>query len=521
MGNPHNDRNVRKIIIKKANDVIAVFQGYENRLRELGVSPGGLGESNTQRDALHSIVTNAQTALDMLKSDDQDASTALDRALKRGEYVEEQLKKLVESLPNAPATPDVPTTIEPYRAAHFVPVLPDKAYIQFDSRDENGMYCAPEGDLKSALLKSTTMHSVIAASGAATSVVIVHGASGMAGVGKTTALIALGHDRHVRNIFKDGVLCMVLGADASGKHVTDKLAEIMKFTGAKESATAVRNEDDLKKAVKGAALWFQGKRNLFLIDDIWDQGYLPIFRWILTGSTHSRIVLTTRSRAICSCSLVGSYGEFDARDPHGPTSTAIFMGYATKGCHIPEDIREKYQALESVQGILGLCAGLPIALGVTGGYVAERVSVGLEFVFVCSSYLKDLQDSVKLGSSVLESAINLSLKYLNSALKNMTDFTPAAPSADQMYESLCGLEKQQCVPVAVLAVMWGVSEKSANSIFLLFSSMSLAKALAQENFVGLTVHDLHHEYCSEKAQKEDRIEKWHLRLLKGARKQGG
>lgn len=71
----------------------------------------------------------------------------------------------------------------------------------------------------------------------------------------TSALIALGHSEPVRSRFSDGVLYMALGANASDMQVIDSLFEFMKFTGAANSATALRNEVDLTKAVKAAALW--------------------------------------------------------------------------------------------------------------------------------------------------------------------------------------------------------------------------------------------------------------------------
>lgn len=83
--------------------------------------------------------------------------------------------------------------------------MADNLYLEFDSRDEDGKLCAPEGHLKSTELASATSNSVIAARGAERPE-IIHGASGMAGVGKTTALIALGHDQDVQDHFSDGVL---------------------------------------------------------------------------------------------------------------------------------------------------------------------------------------------------------------------------------------------------------------------------------------------------------------------------
>lgn len=120
-------------------------------------------------------------------------------------------------------------------------------------------------------MSSTTSRSVIVARGASKSGVghgasgagVVHGASGMAGVGKTMSLIALGHDEAVQSHFRDGVLFIRLGADASVTQITGNLAGIMRFTGATHSAAAVRNETNLENAVSGAALWFRGRCHLF------------------------------------------------------------------------------------------------------------------------------------------------------------------------------------------------------------------------------------------------------------------
>lgn len=148
----------------------------------------------------------------------------------------------------APVEPITMTgTKETYRPASNVPPLPENLYLEFNSLDEEGKFCAPDGELRSTVLSSTTSNHVIVAHGAATSPV-VHGATGMAGVGKTMALIALGHDEAIRTHLRDGVLFMSLGADASVEHVTRGLATMMKFTGAIASATAVRNQGNLSEA---------------------------------------------------------------------------------------------------------------------------------------------------------------------------------------------------------------------------------------------------------------------------------
>lgn len=206
---------------------------------------------------------------------------------------------------------------EVYCAGSNVPPLPDNLHVEFDTRDEEGNFCAPEGKLGSTLLSSTAARHVIVARGGARPATL-HGASGMAGAGKTTALIALGHDEAVRNHFGDGILYMTLGADASVESIARGLSKIMKFTGARSSAAMVRKQTDLSEAVEDAALWFPGQQNLFLIDDVWPTksctlGYLSKLRNILEGSPDSRIALTTGNRLIGS--ILGSHVDFGARAP--------------------------------------------------------------------------------------------------------------------------------------------------------------------------------------------------------------
>lgn len=164
-------------------------------------------------------------------------------------------------------------------------------------------------------------------------------------------------------------------------------------------------------------------------------------------------------------------------------------------------------------------AGLPIALAVTGRYVAAAVSDGLDFEYVCDNYFQDLEENENLGATVLDSAIRLSLNYLNSKLKSISNVA-FEHSIYQMYISLCVMEKQQWLPVAVLGRMWGVNDRNAARVAGLFKSMSLAKTSVQGNSdgkkeLGLRIHDLHHDYCLRQAKTESEIEGWHFRLLKG------
>lgn len=175
--------------------------------------------------------------------------------------------------------------------------------------------------------------------------------------------------------------------------------------------------------------------------------------------------------------------------------------------------------LASVQGILGLCAGLPFALAVTGGLVASQVSLGYPFDCVCDRYWKDLEEKTNWGATILEGAINLSLKHLNHEWRTVPELS-SNYSMYQMYISLSVLEKQEWMPVSVLAEMWGVHDKSAKQIAELFSSVCLGKTAVQRNDaedeqVCLSIHDLHYDFCRNQAQGENGRREWHFRLLKG------
>lgn len=127
---------------------------------------------------------------------------------------------------------------ECYRRGSNVPSLPDNLHLDFDSKETDGTFSAPEGDFRAKLLASTPSNHVVVARGVRMAST-VHGASGMAGVGKTTSLIALGHDQLVRDHFIDGILYMPLGAETNPKHIVGVLAYIMRVTGATSSANKV------------------------------------------------------------------------------------------------------------------------------------------------------------------------------------------------------------------------------------------------------------------------------------------
>ncbi len=100
------------------------------------------------------------------------------------------------------------------------------------------------------------------------------------------------------------------------------------LTGATVSVTPVESSTSLREAVDYAFQWFQNKKCLFLIDDIWPTdacptGYFSDLRQLLRASPKSRMAVSTRSVNVAFGA--GSIVNFGARDPLGPVSVGIFM----------------------------------------------------------------------------------------------------------------------------------------------------------------------------------------------------
>lgn len=76
----------------------------------------------------------------------------------------------------------------------------------------------------------------------------------MAGVGKTTALVGLGHEPKIKTHFVDGALFLSLGASATKESATNELHKIMDLTGAFSKASAVGAASSLAEAVSVAAI---------------------------------------------------------------------------------------------------------------------------------------------------------------------------------------------------------------------------------------------------------------------------
>ncbi len=80
------------------------------------------------------------------------------------------------------------------------------------------------------MLSSKSSSTVTAAAG-----VMAYGVVGMAGVGKTVALLGLASDREIHDRFPDGILFMALGQGATLQSVIGELKKIVVLTGGEQN----------------------------------------------------------------------------------------------------------------------------------------------------------------------------------------------------------------------------------------------------------------------------------------------
>ncbi len=224
--------------------------------------------------------------------------------------------------------------------------------------------------MKHRVMSSTTSATVTAAAGALNE---AFGIVGMAGVGKTIALHGLAGDKDIRARFPDGIHYIGLGQGATVEAAIQAIVQAMSMTGAIASAEKVNNSTSLKQAVTYAFTWFKDKECLFLVDDMWPTkesptGFLSEFRQLLRESPRSRMAISTRCVDIAHAA--GCVVDFGARQPLGAVSVAIFMKYAQSSTSVSVATDAGGSLLPSVAKILDWCAGLPIALSVSGSAVA-------------------------------------------------------------------------------------------------------------------------------------------------------
>lgn len=172
---------------------------------------------------------------------------------------------------------------------------------------------------------------------------------GLPGVGKTTLAVALTRHPGVRRHFRDGVLWASLGPAA------DVTTALLRWTEALEiDVTAEATDAGRAQRVRDA---IGTRRMLLVLDDLWDAAPAKLLRCGGPGCAH---LLTTRDKAIAR-GFAGSASASELGTLDDDRAGELLRALAPEAWDADPD---------GARGLLAAVGGLPLAIGLIGGYLA-------------------------------------------------------------------------------------------------------------------------------------------------------
>jgi tetratricopeptide (TPR) repeat protein len=172
---------------------------------------------------------------------------------------------------------------------------------------------------------------------------------GLPGVGKTTLAVALTRHIGVRRNFKDGILWASLGPHADVSGALTSWAEALK-----KDLTRLNSAAERAQAIRDA---IGQKRMLLVIDDVWDLDAANVLR---CGGPNCCYALTTRDKAVARA-FVGAPRAENLPTLDDDQAYQLLQALAPEAC--AADPR-------AVRGLANAVGGLPLAIGLIGGYLA-------------------------------------------------------------------------------------------------------------------------------------------------------
>lgn len=336
-------------------------------------------------------------------------------------------------------------------------------------------------------------------------------AHGMGGVGKTCALQGLAQDIDVKQRFPGGLLHIQLGNDATLSTLIRGIATLVQRTGNRSLAQKLKVESVLQEAVNEASIWFRNQTCLFLVDDIWlvngiSSSVMRILGTMLNDN--SRLVYTTRAQQLKnSC---GKVIKFTTQETYGDRARRMLMTHA--GFSWKETLSKKNE--DAVIGLLQICNGLPIAIGVVGGAVRRESERRLDIVENTWSHVYDKIRSKKecIADSVVEAygsvrlIVDASLDFLQTEHRDV--------QFDEKFRALCVIQKQQMVPIRMLRNLWGLPDLDATeNVVLKFDDVSLVRMMRDESQVLVQIHDVILDIAIQKASERYEVQKFWQSLI--------
>lgn len=175
------------------------------------------------------------------------------------------------------------------------------------------------------------------------------GVLGRGGLGKSSLVTSLANNKEVREYFKDGIYFVQLGYEVDDKEIK-KLYEELASSLYIETTNINRNE--LKRS-------FNNKKVLLIIDNVWNIQYLKSDFNILDSNTASKLIFTSRKRAIAK-NLKAKQFDIDFTKKQ-----ALQLLEKKVGVIDPK-------LLGDVEDILNKVAYLPLAVVIIGDFIKQN-----------------------------------------------------------------------------------------------------------------------------------------------------
>lgn len=436
------------------------------------------------------------------------ADTLLRHQSKGAKQILQTIEQKFESLSTKEA-------FSPVLGGQAVPSNPPRVVLDLNAKSVERKPSTFEAKLKAAVLKCSPTTGIKQIDPP------IVAARGPSGVGKSCALRALARDGEIMRRFPDGIFHIQLGKDATVDSLMQQLCDIVEISGGALTSKELRKEKRPSVLITKARLWVQKKCILLLVDDAWsvndiDSGVLVRLSSLLSPGSGSCLALTTRDRDLGM--VCGDIVSFFTREVHGSQSRDILLCAAG----FDEDAVKEEPQKSSFNSILDVCAGLPVALAVSGNtlrLLADRYAAnpGVALRKFCPN-LNCRSEILNTGAELYEAlspTLSAALDVLDSPEKKNW---PAALNytAREMHRALAVLQKQAWAPIGMLQRLWGLPD--AYLTLKVMEQMENAGVAELEmrqqggEFVeGLRIHDLVHDYC-QKESKHD-IAVWHRRLL--------
>ena len=221
-------------------------------------------------------------------------------------------------------------------------------------------------------------------------------------MGKTTLSKAKCSAGSVQGMFVDGVCFMEFGENAMFQKVREEICRCARKFGGKELAEEMKRAPIFRDVVNQAAEWLEGRAALLVCDDLWatddnELGYVPELKNFLRDAPKSVLLISTRdwmiARAVSSSPM-----SFEFVEPKGPRARKILCKTAFGDNW--EEITSNWNAESEFAGLLDVCAGLPLALGIAGSGVNEEYEETKDEQYRkdASLAVKNYWDGLKKGS---------------------------------------------------------------------------------------------------------------------------